>query len=314
MKKIATLLLALVMLLSFAACGLDLVPKDILPANETKSADSTQTQDDPVAAAPAPEGTREALGEASVPEMVAVDNDECTITITGVEEDSIWGYTVKLLLENKSADRTFVFTAENAAINGVECDPILYAEVTAGMKKNDELSISEDVFKDNGIKNYTDIELGFRVYDSDDWSADDVANETIHLYPYGEDKAETFVREAQPTDNVIVDNDNVTVIVTGYEDDPIWGYTVKLFLLNKTDKKIMFTADDVSVNGFMADPFFAATVYPGKCAFKELTWMDSTFEENGITTVEEIRMTFRAYDYDNWFGDDLANEAVTLNP
>lgn len=314
MKRIALFLLVLVMLLSFTACGMDLLPKDFPGTGETKSVDSTQAQSDPVTAAPAPEGTQEALGKASVPEMVAVDNDECTVTITGVEEDSIWGYTVKLLLENKSADKTLVFTAENAAINGVECDPILYAEVTPGMKKNDELSISDDLFKENGIKNYTDIELGFRVYDSDDWSADDVANETIHLYPFGEDKAENFVREAQPTDNVIIDNDNVTVIVTGYEDDPIWGYTVKLFLLNKTDKKVMFTVDDVSVNGFMADPFFAATVYPGKCAFKDLTWLDSTFEDNGITTVEEIQMTFRAYDYDNWFGDDLANEAVTLNP
>lgn len=45
----------------------------------------------------------------------------------------------------------------------------------------------------------------------------------------------------QILNNVIIDNDYVTVIVTGYEDDEIWGYTANLFLLNKTDKTVMFS-------------------------------------------------------------------------
>lgn len=71
--------------------------------------------------------------------------------------------------------------------------------------------------------------------------------ETIHIYPYGEDKAVKFVREAQATDNVIIDNNYITVIVTGYEKDDIFGYTVNLFLLNKTDKNVMFSVDEASV-------------------------------------------------------------------
>lgn len=75
--------------------------------------------------------------------------------------------------------------------------------------------------------------MTFKVYDSNDWSADPVGKETIHVYPYGEENAVAFVREAQATDNVIIDNDYVTVIVTGYEDDEIWGYTVPLNLFPK---------------------------------------------------------------------------------
>lgn len=44
------------------------------------------------------------------------------------------------------------------------------------------------------------------MYDSNDWSADPVGKETIHVYPYGEENAVAFVREAQATDNVIIDN------------------------------------------------------------------------------------------------------------
>lgn len=152
------------------------------------------------------------------------------------------------------------------------------------------------------------------MYDSNDWTEDAVAKETIHIYPYGEDKAVNFVREAQASDNVIIDNDYVTVIVTGYEEVEIWGYTVNLFLLNKTDKNVMFSVDEASVNGFMSDPFYATSVLAGKCAFSSMAWSDGILEENNITEVETIEFKFRAYDEDNWLGDDFANEIITLNP
>lgn len=48
----------------------------------------------------------------------------------------------------------------------------------------------------------------------------------------------------------------MTVIVTGYEDDERWGFSANLFLVNKSDKTVMFSVDEASVNGFMADPAF----------------------------------------------------------
>jgi len=99
-----------------------------------------------------------------------------------------------------------------------------------------------------------------------------------------------------------------------YEDDEIWGYTVNLFLLNKTDKNVMFSVDEASVNGFMADPFYASSVSAGKCSFSSMAWSDTTLEENDITSVEEIEFKFRAYNEDDWSDDDFANETITLNP
>ncbi len=113
---------------------------------------------------------------------------------------------------------------------------------------------------------------------------------------------------------MIIDNEHVTVIVTGYEDDEIWGYTANLFLLNKTDKTVMFSVDEASVNGFMADPLFATSVNGGNCAFTSMSWADTTLEENGITEVNEIEIKFRAYDSDNWTGDDFADEVIILKP
>ena len=161
---------------------------------------------------------------------------------------------------------------------------------------------------------YSDIELSFSVSDSEDWMADPVAKETVHVYPYGEDKAVQFVREPKDTDKVLVDNEYVTAIVTGYEDDEIWGYTVQLFLINKTDKDLMFSVDDAAVNGFMADPIFAEEVFSGKCAFSSMSWSDTDLAENNITKIEEIEFKLRVYDLADIFAEDIANEPVTLNP
>ena len=186
--------------------------------------------------------------------------------------------------------------------------------MAAGKKKNDSISFSDDSLKDNGVGDITDLAMTFKVYNSDDWSDDDAARETVHVYPLGEDKATEFKREDVDSDTILVDNDKVKVVVTGYEDDSIWGYSVNLYLENKTDKELMYAVDDVSVNGFMADPFWAKSVGSGKVAFTSMTWSDSAFEENNITEVDEIEMKLKVYDSDDWSEKDVYNEVVTLKP
>lgn len=311
MKRLAALLLAFTLLFSLAACGGDVTGNN---TNSSENNNSTNSSQNDSTNNGQNSNKDDKKNEISFIEIVAVDNDECTIKITDIDPDNLWGYTLKVQLENKSTDKTYMYSVESASINGVQCDPFFATEVAAGKKSNNEISFSDSDLEDNGVGDYTDIELTFRVYDSNDWMADEVARETVHVYPYGEDKATIFVRETQANDNVIIDNDYVTVIVTGYEDDAIWGYTVNLFLLNKTDKDVMFSVDEASVNGYMADPFYATEVAAGKCAFSSMSWSDTTLEDNNITAVEEIEFKFRAYDSGNWFGDDFANEIITLNP
>ncbi len=289
MKKLASLLLVLMLMLSLPSCGEKTVPD----AND---------------------GANPSQNEISFTEAVVVDNAECLIKITGIDPENMWGFTLKALLENKSADKTYMFSVESASINGIQCDPLFATEVTAGKKANEEIIFFDDQLKENGVGDYTDIELTFDVYDSNNWGADAVAKETIHIYPYGEDKATQYVRKSQASDNILIDNEYATVIVTGYEEDGLWGYTVNLFLLNKTDKNVTFSVNDAAINGFMADPFFATSVNAGKCAFDSISWSDTTLEENSITEIEEIEFTLRVYDNNDWLSDDIINEAITLNP
>ena len=317
MKKAVSMVLAIAMLMSLAACGgSEQQAND--SKNSTKAEISTTEAADTESEAPENNQIEETAAENNQAEELAfeeitvVDNDQCLIKITGIDPDNMWGYTLEAYMENKSGDKTYMFTVTNAAVNGVQSDPGFATEITAGKKSNEEINFSDDALSEIG--DFTDIELSFKVYDSDDWSADAVAEETIHVYPYGEDKATEYVRESKSTDTVIVDNENVSVIVTDYDENGFWGYTVNLFLVNKTDKELMYSVDEASVNGFMLDPFWATSVGAGKVAFASISWFDSDFEDNGITSVEEIEMKFQISDNEDWTADEIYNEVVTLNP
>lgn len=321
MRKTIALILALCLLLAMTITGCKSSdPSSARNTNATVS-DTSAPQESPDSESTAPsesETTAPSETEATEPptafkEITVVDNDACAIRITELDPNGRRGCTLKVNLENKSTDKTYMFSVAGASVNGVQTDPFFASEVAPGKKSVDSISFSDDVLKDNGI-DFTDIEIIFRAYDSNDWSADDVAQETVHVYPYGEDKAELFERTPQSTDNVIVDNEYVTATVIGYEKDNRGNYEALLFLQNKTDTEVMFSVDEASVNGFMVDPFWATSVLPGKCAFDSISWSHRSLEESGITEIEEIEFLFRAYDNDDWAADDFTNEQITLHP
>ncbi len=302
MKKLLATALVLFAIISLVSC------------TGTPAGGNDSKVDDQNEESAATSGSDEDKKEISFSEITVVDNDECSIKITGIEKDNFWGYTLKAQIENKSAEKTYMFSVRDAAVNGVQTDVLFANEVAPGKKSNESISFTDQDLENNGIDDFTDIELYFRVYDNDDWTADAVAEESVHIYPYGEEYADKYVRETLESDNVILDNEYATVIVTGYENDDIWGYTVNLFLINKTDKTVMFSVDEASVNGFMADPLFASTVMPEKCAFTSMSWSETTLEENSITDVQNIEFKLSVNNYDDWSEDDYANEVITLNP
>ena len=245
------------------------------------------------------------------------DNDDCSITITGIDADGwLSDLTLSAELENKSSDVNYIFSIESAYINGVDADPYWAESVAAGKSAVDTIAFDTETLSAYGIESATDIELTFLVYNEDDWSEDYVVDKTVHIYPYGKENAVAYERESLESDTVLMDNDSVTVILTGYEADDTWGeYCLYVYLVNNTDKDVMFSIDDASVNGYMADPFWAYSVNAGKSAFSTIAYTESTLEEIGIadmeTEIETIEFSLTAYDDDSM--DTFAEKTVTLN-
>lgn len=297
-KTICTATAAL-LIASLAACGTK------TPAPETTVPSTTL---------PVTEATTEAtLPPVVFEETVIVDNENCTFTITAIDSESTWGYTLKAYLENKT-DKELMFSLDNVSVNGFMCDPFWAVTVSAGMKANEEIRFSPEDFDNNGIDSVTDITFTLNVYDSNNWDADHLVADTFTIYPLGAEAVVHYEREAQEGDIVLFENENCTMIVTGFDPDSIWGYAVHVYLENKTDKNLMFSIDGAAVNGFMCDPLWAETVAAGKRSNTAITWYTSALEENGITDVESLVLPLRVYDADNWMAEDLVDETFTITP
>jgi hypothetical protein len=182
---------------------------------------------------------------------VLVDNELCTFKIVSAEEDSFWGFMLTVYCENKTTDKTLRFSADNVSVNGYLIDPYWSEDVDAGDKKNDDMTFNSDEFKKVGFTTPEEIKFTLRVYDSDTWSDENFVKENFTIYPTGKSAGEVTYpeRKQEPGEQVAVDNENFTFIILNEENDDFWGYSLNCFFENKTDKTLMVTWDECTVNG-----------------------------------------------------------------
>ncbi|MBP3458861.1 MAG: hypothetical protein J6K58_06600 [Lachnospiraceae bacterium] len=311
MKKISVILLSAALMIGITSCG-TVRESSGTPAADTVDVEEQNAKEDNISEE---DLTDEAKTEEIIdfPETVIVDNEEVTFIIESIDADNMWGYTLKVYLENKT-DKDLMFAMENASVNGYMCDPFWASTVNAGMKDNTDISFKADDFEKYHISDVTDIEFKLRVYDANDWTADNVVNEIYTIYPSGEDAYATYIREPESTDVVLYDDENCAVTITSIEPDNMWGYTINVYLENKTDQNLMYAIESSSVNGYMSNPLWATEVAAGKKEISNISWSSSDFEANGITDVENITMQFRVYDADNISTAYFVDETFEITP
>lgn len=245
---------------------------------------------------------------------VIVDDENCRFTIKKAEDSGIWGFTIKVSCENKTADQTLMFSLDNVSVNGYMSDPFWATEVSAGKIANEEILFGKIVCADS-IQTADEIRFTLFVYDADDWDAAHLVEEAFAVYPTGLD-AESVIypsRTESETEKVIVDNAYCTFILLE-QSETLGGKELCCYLENKSDKKLTFTWDEVSVNGFMIDPFWAATVMPGMRRYSSIVFGDTELEENGVEALEDVAFLLRVYNGDDWMEDDLVRETGSYEP
>lgn len=117
-------------------------------------------------------------------DLVLFDNNQCAMSLTGVDPDGDWGYTLKATLTNKT-DQNLMFSIDDASMNGTMCDPFWGSEVAAGKTSNEEIIWMSGTLEDAGIDpdSITSIDLPVRVYPSDDFTADSFVDQTFTVNP-----------------------------------------------------------------------------------------------------------------------------------
>ena len=293
MKKIITALLILCMMLGLAACGgSDTEAKDPAPtpAQPVDENDTVTPEVVEPSAEPTPEPTPEPFAEAG---KVLLDNEYVTITLEDEIEESYYvGY--KMVIENKS-DKYVLVTTDNTCIDGY----MIYmniqgASVNPGMKSKAELQVytsdeSSMIKSCMDLKNITGIfSLSFNTDGGNSYTG---SNEK---YPFSIDGRQNGgVASPEFTGQQILDNDIVRITLgDSIVEDYRVGY--KVLIENKTDKYILVTTDNTSVDGFMVYVDIQnSSVAPNAKSVGELLVYTSSSDITGIDQFVNVKGSFR---------------------
>lgn len=233
--------------------------------------------------------------EISIDEQVLLEQDGIKITATGIENDSIWGTGVKLLIENNT-DKNIGVGNRALIVNDYMITDLFSSTVAAGKKANEVMYMSSSELEAAGISNIGEIEVYFHIYDGDSYETMfDAEGVLIQTSAY-----ENMDTEVTQDGMELYNQDGIRIVGRYVDENSFWGTAVLLYIENTSGKNVGINCDNMSVNGFMVTPFFSSTVYDGKKAVADITIMSTDLEENGIESVEDIEVNFHIYDADRY--------------
>lgn len=301
-KMLVALLLALVMVLTTACSSGEEVKQ---PASI--NGDSSVTSGDTPAENNTNTEEEDAAVEITVAETVLYDAGDIKVTATGYE-DGWMGPEVKILVENNSTKNVLV-TADAVSVNGYMMPyASLYAEVAAGKKANESLSIMSSELDQSGIEVMAEIQFYIQISDSETWetmATSELLTLTTSAAPY-----------EQPVDDsgdVLYDSEGIRIICKGLKQDIIWDGTVVFYMENNSGKAISIYAENVSVNGFMQDVGLWSDLRPGTKLIDGMSMIDlSDLEIESIDQIENIEFNLRVVDANTW-EDIKTTDVLTLN-
>lgn len=233
--------------------------------------------------------------EVTIEEQVLLDRDGVKITAMEYVEDDIFGAGIKVLVEN-TTDKDLGVGCKALIVNDFMISDLFSSTVAAGKKANETIYLSGSALEAAGITNVGQIEIYFYVYSADTY-------DTIFEADPVTIKTSSFdIMDSTPSEEGIVlyEGNGVKIVGKYVDEDSFWGTGVLLYLENNTDKKLVFSCEDMSINGFMVNPVFYGEVYAGRKAVDEITIFSSDLESNNITAIEEIEVKFHIYNSDTY--------------
>ena len=142
MKRIMTIILSLILMLSFVGCTSN---------TDTSNEESIKFE-----------------------EVIIVDNDKATFKIVSEPDmTSLWGAEIKVFIENKT-DVPLMFSLDNTSANGYMVNTLFATEVEAGKKENTSITIFSSDLEENEITNINDFEAILNIYNSENWEEENI--------------------------------------------------------------------------------------------------------------------------------------------
>ncbi len=234
-------------------------------------------------------------GSVTIEEQVLLDQDGIRITAMEYTPDSIWGDGIRLLLENNS-DRTVTVGCKALIVNNYMITDLFSSEVAAGKKANEVMYLSSSGLKAAGIDTVGQVEVYFQIFDSESFDTI-MESDCVTIQTSGFAEMDTT-----PDDmgTELYQADGIRIVGKTVDENSFWGTAILLYCENTSGRNVGISVEEMSVNGFMMNPFFTTTVYDGKMSLDEITLLSSDLESNGIEAIEEVELKFHIYDADSY--------------
>ena len=241
--------------------------------------------------------------------LCIVETNYITMEVNSIEVDDDY-LVIDTLVTNSNTKRGYEVSVTRASVNGIEIYPTYSEDVDADDECDEPIEIGlSNVIENTDIKDIFDIELAVTIEDDD---MEVVYKDVVHIYPYGADKAERYARQSNDTDIVIVDNEQYKVTVTEFEYVAGWGYSIHMYIENKTDETIYLGGENYSLNDTDADTWYDDYVGANGVSFSRLEWSQSDLDDAEVEEVTSINFTLSIYDEE---ADNLLyRNTITLNP
>ena len=302
MAKTSKILLALllVFVMVFAtACGGDGEIKQPANVNGDSSGETNGT------------GTNNDAGssdeEVTIAETVLYEADGVKVTAKSLA-DGLLGTEVKLLIENDSS-KNILITSSSVSANGYMMPTAaLYAEVAAGKKANESLTLMSSELDQCGIETLAEMQFYLQIQDPETWET----IKTTDLITLAT-SATGYTQPVDDSGDVLYNENGYKIVCKGLKQDIIWDGTVVFYMENNSNKAVSIYAENVSVNGFMQEVGLWSDLRPSTKMIDGMSMIDlSDLEITNIDEIKAIEFNLRIVDAETW--EDIATtDAMTLN-
>lgn len=299
MNKVLLALLLVFVMVFAAACGGDGEIKQPANVNGDSSGETNGT------------GTNNESGssdeEVTIAETVLYEADGIKVTAKSLA-DGLLGTEVKLLIENDSS-KNILITSSSVSANGYMMPTAaLYAEVAAGKKANESLTLMSSELDQCGIETLAEMQFYLQIQDPETWET----IKTTDLITLAT-SATGYTQPVDDSGDVLYNENGYKVVCKGLKQDIIWDGTVVFYMENNSSKAVSIYAENVSVNGFMQEVGLWSDLRPSTKMIDGMSMIDlSDMEITNIDEIKTIEFNLRIVDAETW-EEIVTTDAMTLN-
>lgn len=300
MKKFLSILLIFVLILSLSGCGAD------TGKNPDNGGDNTKGVNDGTDDGKNDDTNDSEDESVTITEQVLIDQDGIKVTATEIDEETLFGSEIKLIVEN-STQTNITVQARDVSINNLMIDSTLSCDVAAGMKANDSIVFMSSDLEASAIDKIAIVELRLHIFDTDTW---DTILDTDPIV-INTSVSESYTQSYDDSGELIFEGEGIRVISKGLNtENEIMGPSIQLYIENNSEDGITIQSRNVSVNGFMVEPAFSCEVSPGKKAFEGIHFLN--LDDNGISQIDTAQFYLTIFNTDTW-DTIIDTDPITLN-